>query len=407
MRLNKVINDPIYEFIPIPDEIILSLIDHEYFQRLTRIKQLGFSYLVFPGAHHTRFAHSLGAMYLMQRALNQLNDQGVYIDDKTYLSSLIAILMHDIGHGPFSHTLEALLADNITHEFITDFAMKKLEKSYGEPMTIARQIFNNSYPIKFYHQLVSSQLDMDRLDYLTRDSFYTGVSEGIINTQRIIYMLTLTADGDLGILAKGIYSIEKFIIARKIMYWQVYFHKTTMAADEMLSQVIKRAKYLTHNGTKVSATEPLEYFLKYHNKEFTEDDLDVFMQIDDYDVMTALKIWCNHDDNILRLLSSKLLNRKLFRCIIQNNNPLNDEKRINELKHKILSKFKIDKDDLQYLINIKAIENQAYTPHRDQINLVYKNGEVKDISMASDQLHMELLPNDAMKYFLFYPKEIE
>lgn len=315
--------------------------------------------------------------------------------------------MHDIGHGPFSHTLEALLADNITHEFITDFAMKKLEKSYGEPMTIARQIFNNSYPIKFYHQLVSSQLDMDRLDYLTRDSFYTGVSEGIINTQRIIYMLTLTADGDLGILAKGIYSIEKFIIARKIMYWQVYFHKTTMAADEMLSQVIKRAKYLTHNGTKVSATEPLEYFLKYHNKEFTEDDLDVFMQIDDYDVMTALKIWCNHDDNILRLLSSKLLNRKLFRCIIQNNNPLNDEKGINELKQKILSKFKIDKDDLQYLINIKAIENQAYTPHRDQINLVYKNGEVKDISMASDQLHMELLPNDAMKYFLFYPKEIE
>ena len=219
MRLNKVINDPIYEFIPIPDEIILSLIDHEYFQRLTRIKQLGFSYLVFPGAHHTRFAHSLGAMYLMQRALNQLNDQGIYIDDKTYLSSLIAILMHDIGHGPFSHTLEALLADNINHEFITDIAMKKLEKSYGEPMTIARQIFNNSYSVKFYHQLVSSQLDMDRLDYLTRDSFYTGVSEGIINTQRIIYMLTLTANGDLGILAKGIYSIEKFIIARKIMYW--------------------------------------------------------------------------------------------------------------------------------------------------------------------------------------------
>jgi HD superfamily phosphohydrolase len=407
MRLNKVINDPIYEFIPIPDEIILSLIDHPYFQRLTRIKQLGFSYLVFPGAHHTRFAHSLGAMYLMQRALEQLNEQSIYIDDKTYLSSLIAILLHDIGHGPFSHTLEALLADNISHEFITNLAMKKLEKSYGEPLNIARQIFNDSFPVKFYHQLVSSQLDMDRLDYLTRDSFYTGVSEGIINTQRIIYMLTLTADGDLGILAKGIYSIEKFIIARKIMYWQVYYHKTTMAADEMLYQVIKRAKYLSQNGDKIPATEPLEYFLKYNDKKFSEDDLDVFMQLDDYDVMTALKMWCDHDDIILQLLSRKLLNRNLFRCIIQNNNPITETERMKILKQKILKNYKIDKNDLHYLISIREIENQAYTPLKDQINLVYKNGEVKDISSVSDQFNTELFPNDTMKYFLFYPKEIE
>lgn len=405
MILNKVINDPIYEFIPIPDEIILSLIDHPYFQRLTRIKQLGFSYLVFPGAHHTRFSHSLGAMYLMQRALTQLKYQGINIDDTLYLASLIAILLHDLGHGPFSHTLEALLADNVTHETITNTAMLELEKTYGEIMQIARQIFNDVYPIKFYHQLVSSQLDMDRLDYLTRDSFYTGVSEGIINTQRIIHMLTLTPNGDLGVLAKGVYSIEKFLIARRIMYWQVYYHKTTMAADEMLYQVIRRAKFLTKNGTTVNATEPLEYFLKYNKTEFTNDDLKVFMLLDDYDVMTALKMWTQHDDKILRLLSSKLLNRNLFRCLILNDMP--SDKNINEIEKKILKKFAIDRDDLSFLMNIRPIENLSYSLQDNQINLVYKNSEIRDISQVSNQLNLDVLSMDTTKYFLLYPKEIE
>lgn len=293
----------------------------------------------------------------------------------------------------------------MTHETITNTAMLELEKTYGEIMQIARQIFNDVYPIKFYHQLVSSQLDMDRLDYLTRDSFYTGVSEGIINTQRIIHMLTLTPNGDLGVLAKGVYSIEKFLIARRIMYWQVYYHKTTMAADEMLYQVIRRAKFLTKNGTTVNATEPLEYFLKYNKTEFTNDDLKVFMLLDDYDVMTALKMWTQHDDKILRLLSSKLLNRNLFRCLILNDMP--SDKNINEIEKKILKKFAIDRDDLSFLMNIRPIENLSYSLQDNQINLVYKNSEIKDISQVSNQLNLDVLSMDTTKYFLLYPKEIE
>ncbi|MFW5705520.1 MAG: HD domain-containing protein, partial [Bacteroidota bacterium] len=317
----KILNDPVYGFISISSELIFDLIEHRYFQRLRRIKQLGLTHLVYPGALHTRFHHAIGAMHLMQQAIEVLRSKGHEITKDEALGTLTAILLHDIGHGPYSHTLEKSIVCSITHEELSLMFMQRLMKEFDGMPETGISIFNNSYHKKFLHQLVSSQLDMDRLDYLKRDSFFTGVSEGVINTDRIIKMLDMH-DDNLVVEAKGIYSIEKFIIARRLMYWQVYLHKTVLSAEQMLVRIIRRARYLARNGTPLFATSPLRPFLEQelYMEDFKEnpDILDTFARLDDFDIFTSIKEWVHHPDKVLSNLCYSLVNRQLFRTEIMN-----------------------------------------------------------------------------------------
>ena len=399
----KIVNDPIYGFITIPGTLIFNLIEHSYFQRLRRISQMGMSYLVYPGAHHTRFHHALGAMFLMQKAVQVLRLKGVKISNKEEEALYVAILLHDIGHGPFSHAMEHSIVENISHEEISLLFMEELNQNFNNRLTLAISIFKNEYERKFMHQLISSQLDMDRLDYLRRDSFYTGVSEGSVNSERLIAMLNVK-DDKLVIDEKGIYSVEKFIVARRLMYWQVYLHKTGIVAEQLLLRALKRAKELTLEGIELPASEALAFFLKntISADEFTNDVLHTFSKLDDYDIISAMKSWVNLDDFVLSKISLMLLNRDLLKIKLKNN-PIPTTKLIKR-RNDFRLKHNLSEVEASYFVFEGEIFNQAYNMQNETINLLTQTGKVIDVAKASDQLNLEALSKRVVKYYLCYPK---
>ena len=400
----KIFNDPVYGFISIPDEFIFDLIEHPYMQRLRRIMQLGMSHLVYPGALHTRFHHVLGAMHLMTLAIATIRRKGHEITDIEERAVLTAILLHDIGHGPFSHALEYDIVCGVSHEEISSFFIERLSKEFGSDMDQALLIFKNEHPKPFLHQLVSSQLDMDRLDYLNRDSFYTGVSEGIIGSDRLIEMINVH-NGNLVLEEKGIYSIEKFIVARRLMYWQVYLHKTVVAAEFMLIHTLRRAKQVVKNGEELFASPTLLFFLKNDvtQKDFQSDPsvLDKFANLDDYDILGAIKVWQNHSDKVLSTLAKRLVNRDLFKIEISKK-PFTAE-RINHEKDIVSKQFELGQDEVDFFVYSDVLSNNAYNEKKQNINMLMKNGEIIDLSKASDNLNISALANPVEKYFLCYP----
>jgi len=399
----KIINDPIYGFITIKSTLIFELIEHEYFQRLRRISQMGMSYLVYPGAHHTRFHHALGAMFLMQKVIQTLRFKGVGISEDESEALQVAILLHDIGHGPFSHALENSIIENVSHEHISLLFMEALNVQFNNRLTLAITIFKNQYDRKFLHQLISSQLDMDRLDYLRRDSFYTGVSEGSVNSERLIAMLNVYDDG-LVVEEKGIYSVEKFIIARRLMYWQVYLHKTGIVAEQLLLRVLKRAKELVHEGIQVPATPALSFFLKTFVTvdNFGASELNTFSKLDDADVLSGMKWWLDHDDFVLRKLSQMILNRDLLKVKLKKKAP--KEEHMATLLENFRSQHNLTAHEASYFVFHGVISNQAYSMDSDTINLLMKSGKVVDVAKASDQLNLKALSKKVVKHYLCYPK---
>ena len=401
----KIINDPIYGFISIPDEFIFDVIEHPYLQRLRRISQLGLSHLVYPGAVHTRFQHVIGAMHLMGKAIAVLRKKGHTISDEEKRAVLLAILLHDIGHGPFSHALEYDIVKSVTHENISAYFIERLEKYFGSDLRLALTIFEDNYHKPFLHQLVSSQLDMDRLDYLNRDSFFSGVSEGIIGSDRLIEMLAVH-DGNLVLEEKGIYSVEKFIVARRLMYWQVYLHKTVVAAEYMLVYALRRAKSLARIGTPVFSSPALSFFLEKDvlkaDFEQNEEVLEKFAALDDYDILQSLKVWSTHADPTLRFLSTSIVDRNLFKIEISKN-PFT-KKDISEVKSRLMVDPRFKDQDLSYLVFSDKLTNKAYNQEFQNINVLLKSGEIIDLSKASDNLNISALARPVEKYFLCYPR---
>lgn len=406
----KIINDPVFGFIGLPYDIVYDLFEHPYFQRLRRIKQLGLTNFVYPGANHTRFQHALGANYLMSMAIEVIRSKGHEITEKEAEGVSIAILLHDIGHGPFSHALEHSIIEGASHESISLEFMYRLNKLYKGKLDLAIKIFRNTYHKKFLHQLVSSQLDMDRLDYLRRDSYFTGVTEGVVGSDRIIKMLNVK-DDQLVIDIKGIYSIEKFLVSRRLMYWQVYFHKTVISSENLLVQLLKRAKYLSENGEELFASPAFSYFLKNKVKarhfSMTEpvDVLEYFSQLDDNDLMVSAKVWMSHRDKVLSMLSSMLINRRLFK--IEMKNKAFDPERVQKIRDYLAVYLKISADESRYLVTEGSISNYAYNSLDDNIKIMLKNGECKDVAEVSDMLNVTVLSRTVKKHFLCYPKEIE
>ncbi len=400
---HKIINDPIYGFITIPSKLVFDLMEHKYFQRLRRISQMGFSYIVYPGAHHTRLHHALGAMFLMQKAVQVLKSKGVSISEKEEEALYIAILLHDIGHGPFSHAMENSIVENISHEQISLLFMEALNRKFNKQLTLAIQIFKDEHPRKFLHQLVSGQLDMDRLDYLKRDSFYTGVPEGTVNAQRLIAMLHVK-DDKLVVEEKGIYSVENFLVARRLMYWQVYLHKTGIVAEQLLVRVLKRAKQLSAKGVVLPASNGLRFFLNNNISinDFSEEVLDTFSKLDDYDIISAMKIWVSNDDFVLKNLSKMLLNRDLLKIKVKPQDFSNQK--IEEKRKKLVETYTISEEEASYFVFKGKLENQAYSMEKDTINLLKKNGKIIDVAKASDQLNLEALSKSVVKYYMCYPK---
>lgn len=398
----KILNDPIYGFIQIPNSLIFDIIEHPYFQRLRRITQMGFSNLVYPGANHTRFHHALGCMHLMQRAITVLRFKQIEISKEEENALCIAILLHDIGHGAYSHALEHSIVSGISHEEISLKFMKKLNDEFDGKLDLAIQIFEGKYQRKFLGQLISSQLDIDRLDYLKRDSFYTGVTEGNISSDRLIAMMNVKNDA-LVIEQKGIYSVEKFLIARRLMYWQVYLHKTGLVAENMLVNVLKRAKELSEKGVELFASSALNYFLYHqiHQDNFTDETLEMFSNLDDYDILSAIKEWTNHQDKVLSLLSKMIVDRKLLRIEIQKDAFL--EEQINKKKNKFSKKLNLSKEEINYFVFSQEIRNQAYNSDKP-IFILNKKGKLKDIAKASDQLNLQALRKPVIKHFICYPK---
>lgn len=400
----KIFNDPVYGFISIPSELIFDIIQHPFVQRLRRINQLGLTQLVYPGALHTRFHHALGAMHLMQTAVQVIRRKGHEITEEEEHAVLTAILLHDIGHGPFSHTLEHDIVSGVSHEEISSFFIDELEKTFPGKMQLSLSIFQNEYKKPFLHQLVSSQLDMDRLDYLNRDSFYTGVSEGIIGSERIIEMLNVH-EGQLVLEEKGIYSVEKFIVARRLMYWQVYMHKTVVSAELTLIQILRRAKELSENGKELFASPALQFFLKSKigNSDFEEKSevLYQFADLDDYDILGAIKVWQSSSDIILSDLSRRLVTRNLLKIEISKK-PFT-AKRIEEERKDLAKKRGISFDDTRYYVYSEKLTNRAYNQGKQTINLLMKSGEIVDLSQASDNLNISALANPVEKYCLCYP----
>ncbi|MDA9584524.1 HD domain-containing protein [Flavobacteriaceae bacterium] len=398
----KILNDPIYGFIRIPNSLIFDIIEHPSFQRLRRVSQMGFSNLVYPGANHTRFHHALGCLHLMQKTVNVLRVKGISISEQEENALYIAILLHDIGHGAFSHALEHSIVTGISHEEISLKYMHQLNRQFDGQLDLAISVFNGEYHRKFLHQLITSQLDIDRLDYLKRDSFYTGVAEGNISSDRLIAMINVV-DNELVIEKKGIYSVEKFLIARRLMYWQVYLHKTSLVAEYMLVNILTRAKELANQGVELFGSSSLKFFLyqKTDKNNFDNKVLNLFSELDDYDVLSAIKEWTNHSDKILSNLSLMIVNRNLLKIEIFDEEVSNDH--LSNTTSKFLKISKISEEEAKYFVFSGKISNQAY--NKDQpIKIASKNGTIEDIVNASDQLNLQALSKPVNKYFLCYPK---
>ena len=391
MSFRKIINDPVYGFITIDDELILKIIAHPYYQRLRRIHQMAMALLVYPGAVHTRLHHSLGAYHLMRNALHELKNKGVEITQAEEQGAKIAILLHDIGHGPFSHALENVLLEKMHHEAISLMLMKELNKQFDGQLQMALDIFTNEYPKKFLHQLVSGQLDVDRMDYLTRDSFFSGVSEGVIGYDRILKMLTVH-NGELMVEEKGIYSIEKFLVSRRLMYWQVYLHKTVVCAEQMLVRIIKRAKHI-----KALTQMPLNQFI---NEPVSSVSLEQFCTLDDYDVMAAIKGWCNHEDKILSFLSKSILNRELLK-VKYYAEPI-EKKWLEEKTIEAMQKMNISAEEASWLVFTGTASGSTYNFEDERINILFKDGSVKDISEVDDPLISKNLGGKIKKYYFCF-----
>ncbi|GAB3203674.1 HD superfamily phosphohydrolase [Pontibacter aydingkolensis] len=406
MNKKKIFNDPVYGFITVPTDLIFDIIDHPYFQRLRRIKQLGLTEMVYPGALHTRFHHALGAMHLMNTALNTLKSKNNEISDKEFEASLIAILLHDIGHGPFSHALETAIFKNVHHEHLSLHIMHLLNEQFDGRLSLAIEIFTGNYHRKFFHQLVSSQLDVDRLDYLNRDSFYTGVYEGKIGADRIIKMLDVAND-KLVVEEKGVYSIENFLVSRRLMYWQVYLHKTVISAENMVLRVVQRARELVQKGINVPASPCLKFFLTSDvtMQDFQQDSsiLERFVSLDDHDVWSGIKEWAYHPDKILSYLANSILNRKLFKVVISNQ-PIDAELQLG-ISELVQSQFNIGEEEIKYLMIAGKIGNNAYDVEGQTIDMLTKSGYVIDVAEASDLPNIRALSNKVEKYYVCYPKE--
>lgn len=399
----KIINDPVYGFISVPDSFIQQLIDHPYFQRLRRIKQMGLAHYVYPGAHHTRFHHALGAMYLMDEALKVLRDKGVEITDEERLGALAATLLHDIGHGPFSHALENTLVKGISHEKLSLAFMELLNEEFGGQLDIAIQIFKCEYPKKFLCNLVSGQLDVDRLDYLRRDSFYTGVSEGIVGAERIIKLINVN-NNELVVEEKGIYSVEKFLIARRLMYWQVYLHKTVISTEFLILNILKRVKELSETGRELFAGRALKYLLD--RKEPIADPKEIipmFCRLDDADISACLKEWAEDEDEVLAQMCRRILNRRLFKIILQNK-PFSDD--VKNQVEQALQVLGIEGRYPQYFFTDGFVENTIYSRKTSPIRILMKNGGVKDITEVSETIDSLKQVENQKKFFLLYPREL-
>lgn len=407
MNKKKIINDPVYGFITIPSELVYDLIEHPYFQRLRHIKQLGMTHLVYPGALHTRFHHALGAMHLMSTAIETLCNKGQDITDAEQEAVTIAILLHDIGHGPFSHALEQTIVQGISHETISTMMMDRINRDLGGKLQTAIEVFNDTYPKKFLHQLVSSQLDMDRLDYLNRDSFFTGVSEGVISSERIIKMLNVV-DDHIVVEEKGIYSIENFLISRRLMYWQVYLHKTVIAAEQLLNKILKRARELALEGKPLFATPALNHFLvnTIDTRTFMADDrhLEIFAGLDDADIMSAIKVWAGCDDLILSTLCCNLIARKLYQVEITNK-PVS-QKHLDELLKAAIDKYGVSKEEAAYFVFTDSIRNNAYQVGDGSIQIQMKDDSIQDITDASDYSNLHALAKTVKKYIICYTKQL-
>lgn len=407
----KIINDPVFGFINLQSELVFDLIEHPYMQRLRRIKQLGLSYLVYPGANHSRFEHALGASHLMRQAISVLRLKGHEITEEEADAVTVAILLHDIGHAPFSHVLENTLVE-IPHETISLLMMNELNRQFNGKLNLAIQIFKNQYKKQFLHQLVASQLDMDRLDYLSRDSFFTGVAEGIVGIDRIIKMLTVWND-QLAVDYKGIYSIEKFLIARRLMYWQVYLHKTVVSAEFLLINILKRARELWSQGEILFTTPTMEIFLdnNFSSEDFSQNIpvneknvLDWYALLDDNDILSSVKEWQSNADPVLSKLSHNLIHRQLFRIKLADR-PVS-QKWLGKVLRQITKQITNDKNLSSYLLMTGEITNSAYNRHTENIKILFKNGKVKDMGKASD-INLSVLTKTVRKYFACYPKELD
>jgi uncharacterized protein len=399
----KILNDPIYGFISITNPLIYDLIQHPYFQRLRRISQMGMTYLVYPGAHHTRFHHALGCMHIMQKTIQVLRFKEIEISAEEENALYIAILLHDIGHGPFSHAMEHSIVENVNHEVISLLFMDKLNHEFEGQLTLAIKIFKGEYHRKFMLHLISSQLDMDRMDYLKRDSFYSGVAEGNINSERLIQMLNVENDM-LVIEEKGIYSVEKFLVARRLMYWQAYLHKTSVAAELILTKILKRAKELTHNGVVLYASRPLQFFLtnRIMLSDFSESVLDTFAQLDDFDIMSAIKDWQHHEDFVLSSLCRMIINRDLLKIKLQAEKV--DKQQVIDMKKRFMEMNNISEKEADYFVFKGKIKNQAYNKASEPIHILKKDRTIEDVVEASDQLNLKALSKPVTKYYLCYPK---
>lgn len=405
MNEHKIINDPVFGFIKIKRGLLYDIVQHPFFQRLNRINQLGLASVVYPGARHTRFQHSLGALHLMSEAVKSLSEKGIYIFDSEAEAVQAAILMHDIGHGPFSHVLENTLIHGISHEDISLLMMEQINHDLKDNLNLAISIFKDEYPNKIFHQLISSQLDMDRLDYLRRDSFYTGVTEGNIGSARIIKMLN-AKDDRLVVDSKGIYSIENYLTTRRLMYWQVYLHKTAVGYEKVLVNTLRRAKHLIRLGQNVFASPALAYFL---NNDIDaqwfathEEALQMYAELDDSDIWSALKVWRHHDDKILATLATDMTDRHLFKVEVTEERP--SEEYLQEKAQQIAIAMDIPIDDTPYLMTLTEIGKDMYNPEDDSIGILYKDGTVKDIAEASEILNVQLLSKKIRKYYLCYQR---
>ena len=410
-KTRKIINDPVFGFLSIPDGVLFQILQHPYMQRLNRIRQLGLSFFVYPGAMHSRFLHSLGAMHLMHEALTSLREKGVEISEDEATAAMAAILLHDVGHGPFSHVFEeaGMLPTGMSHEDISLMMMEEIRDSFHcsdtevhegkEIMKLAIAIFKDEYHKHFLHQLISSQLDVDRLDYLCRDSFFCGVTEGSVASARILKMMNVQ-DGRLVVEAKGIYSVEKFLVARRLMYWQVYLHHTSVAAEQLLIKILQRAKQLTDNGTQLFSSPALQYFLS--NKSDTTNLLKWYAQLDDSDLLSAIKVWTNHEDKVLSILCECFTNRRLFKGKLIDEALTPAEH--NALCEEYANRFKVSTEEGEYFFVEHISTSNTYSEKGEAIDILQKDGSVLDIAEASEMLNMENLTYKPQKRYLFHLK---